>query len=82
MGIKLFVGNLPWDVEEPEVEQLFKKYGEVQTVKLIVDRETGRCQGNSYLEMENGELAIQELNNSSYKGRRLRVNRARERDGR
>ena len=80
---KLYVGNLPFSASEDEVRDLFSQYGEVQSVKLITDRETGRPRGFGFVEMENnadGHKAIEDLNGSDNGGRALRVNVAKPRE--
>ncbi|MCU0935029.1 MAG: RNA-binding protein [Gammaproteobacteria bacterium] len=72
----LYVGNLPYTVSEADVEKLFARYGEVQSVKLINDRETGRPRGFGFVEMDSAgaEAAIEGLNGTDFGGRGLRVN--------
>ncbi len=79
---KLYVGNLPFSAREEEVRDLFAVHGEVTSVSLITDRETGRPRGFGFVEMENAEAAIAELNGKDYGGRPLTVNEAREREQR
>ena len=83
MAKSIFVGNLPFSVTEAEVNGLFAQYGNVMSVKLIADRETGRPRGFGFVEMEDkeAEIAIQALNGKDMAGRSLRVNEAREREG-
>ena len=78
MAKKLFVGNLPYSATEEELRELFAQYGEVQSVKLITDRETGRPRGFAFIEME-AQAAIDALNGTELGGRNLRVDVARER---
>ncbi len=81
MSKSIYVGNLPWSASEDDVRQLFQAYGEVQSVKLISDRETGRARGFGFVEMEDEEAtkAIEALENYSFGGRTLRVNEAKPR---
>ena len=74
----IYVGNLPWSATEDQVRKLFSEYGTVNSVNLIVDRETGRARGFGFVEMEaaGAEGAIQALNGSSLDGRSLKVNEA------
>ena len=83
MAKSIFVGNLPFSASEAEVNGMFAQYGNVTSVKLITDRETGRPRGFGFVEMEDkeAEIAIQALNGKDMGGRSLRVNEARERDG-
>lgn len=76
---KIYVGNLPFKITEEDVRAHFEAYGEVQSVNLISDRETGRPRGFGFVEMENAEAAIKELDGKDFGGRNLRVNEARER---
>lgn len=80
---KIYVGNLPFSASEQQVQDLFAQYGEVSSVNLITDRETGRPRGFGFVEMESGaDEAIQALNNTSMDGRNLTVNEARPRNDR
>ena len=82
MAKKLYVGNLPLSANEDEIRDLFSQYGEVQSVKLITDRETGRPRGFGFVEMENADEAAQNLDGYAFDGRNLKVNEARDRDDR
>lgn len=77
----LFVGNLPWSVDDQSLENLFAEYGEVQSAKVILDRDTGRSRGFGFVEMEDegATEAINALNESEVDGRNIRVNEAQER---
>jgi len=81
MSSKLYVGNLPFTAQEDEIRNLFSTYGEVLSVALISDRETGRPRGFGFVEMnESGaRSAIEALDGKDFQGRSLRVNEARER---
>ncbi|MBO4336298.1 MAG: RNA-binding protein [Desulfovibrio sp.] len=81
MSKSIYVGNLPWSATEEQVRELFQAYGEVQSVKLISDRETGRARGFGFVEMEDeaANAAIEALENYSFGGRTLRVNEAKPR---
>ena len=78
---KIYVGNLPWSADEAALRELFATVGEVQSVAVISDRETGRSRGFGFIEMNDGDAdkAISELNGREMDGRELRVNEARER---
>ena len=78
---KIYVGNLPWTAMEEDVREFFSEYGDVGSVAIIVDRETGRSRGFGFVEMEDSEAdhAIEEANGQSLGGRTLRVNEAQER---
>ncbi len=79
---KLYVGNLNFKTTEDEVRSLFAAYGEVQSVNMIMDRDTGRPRGFCFVEMENADAAISELNGKEIGGRALTVNEARAREER
>jgi RNA recognition motif-containing protein len=84
LGKKLYVGNLPYSASEDELRALFAQHGSVESVALIMDRETGRPRGFGFVEMDpNGAAAaIQALDGRDFGGRQLRVNEAREREPR
>jgi RNA recognition motif-containing protein len=75
---KLYVGNLPFTATESEVRALFEKHGDVSSVALINDRETGRPRGFGFVEIEDSAVAkaIQALNGQEMDGRTLMVNEA------
>ncbi len=80
--LNLYVGNLPFSAADDELRQLFEQYGQVESVNLITDRETGRPRGFGFVEMaerEGGERAIEELDGKDFGGRQLTVNEARPR---
>jgi RNA recognition motif-containing protein len=81
---KIYIGNLPFSATEAEVRALFEAHGEVRSVNLINDRETGRPRGFGFVEMdeEAAKAAIAALDGSEMGGRNLRVNEARPREGR
>jgi RNA recognition motif-containing protein len=74
----LYVGNLPYTASEADVGNLFAQHGQVHSVKLINDRETGRPRGFGFVEMDTAgaEAAIGALNGANFGGRGLRVNLA------
>lgn len=80
----IYVGNLPFSASEEQVRQLFEAYGQVNTVKLINDRETGRPRGFGFVEMEEAgaKQAIAALNGADFGGRTMKVNEARPRERR
>lgn len=81
MGKRIYVGNLPFEATEEEVRELFAKHGEVASVSLIKDRDTGRPRGFGFVEMDDAKTAeaIEALNGQELHGRALRINEARER---
>jgi RNA recognition motif-containing protein len=85
MGKKLYVGNLSYDVNGSELEQLFAQHGQVVSAQIINDRETGRSKGFGFVEMssdQDAEAAIAALNGQQHSGRALTVNEARPREER
>ena len=67
MSIKLFVGSLPWFVDDNTLQQAFKAHGRVVSAKIVKDRDTSRSRGFGFVEMENStdaNNAINALNNS------------------
>ncbi len=77
----IYVGNLPFSASEDDVRELFAAYGDVASVKLIDDRETGRFRGFGFIEMEDADAqsAIEALDGSDMGGRTLKVNEAKPR---
>lgn len=75
---KIYVGNLPFTASEADIRALFTQHGEVQSVSLPTDRETGRPRGFGFVEMGQADAAkaIQSLNGYNMGGRPLRVNEA------
>ena len=83
MSTSIFVGNLPFSATEDEIRDLFDTYGEVESVNLITDRETGRLRGFGFVEMASGaNEAITALDQRELNGRALSVNLARPREER
>ncbi len=83
MSTKLFVGSLPWSVNDAQLEEAFQKHGTVVSAKVIMDRATGRSRGFGFVEMSEpaeAKSAITALNNSELKGRKIIVNEANARD--
>jgi cold-inducible RNA-binding protein len=80
MGRKLYVGNIPYDTNEDDLQNLFAQAGAVESVSVMRDRETGRARGFAFVEMvtdEDAQKAISQLNEQPFGGRRLTVNEAR-----
>ncbi len=82
MASKLYVGNLPFSSTEEQIREFFSQAGNVTTVKIITDRETGKSRGFCFVEMDNGDNAISELNGKEFAGRKITVSEAREREQR
>jgi RNA recognition motif-containing protein len=80
----IYVGNISHSANEQDIEQLFSQYGEVSSVKLIKDHETGRPRGFGFIEMDEqeGQEAIDQLNEYEFMSRALVVNAARPRTDR
>lgn len=79
--MKMYVGNLPFSATESELRDLFKQHGEVESVTLITDRETGRPRGFGFVEMSNGaQAAMSALNGMEMGGRNLTVSEAKKRE--
>jgi len=79
VSTKLFVGSLPWAVNDDTLRTAFEAHGKVVSAKVITDRETGKSRGFGFVEMENetdANNAIQALNNSELKGRNIIVSEA------
>ena len=79
--MNIFVGSLPFQLVEADLRELFEAYGEVSTVKLISDRETGRSKGFGFVEMpdsESAQKAIVGLNGAEVRGRSIAVSQAEE----
>jgi len=77
--MRLYVGNLSWDTNEDGLAKHFGQYGSVQSVKIITDQASGRSRGFGFIDMENAEEAMKNLNGKELDGRPLVVNEARER---
>jgi len=80
MGNKLYVGNLPFSVDDESLGSLFSQAGTVQSAKVIMDRDSGRSKGFGFVEMgsdEEAEAAISKFNGMNHDGRALKVNEAR-----
>ncbi len=80
MGRKLYVGNLPYEIGENELQELFARAGSVDTVRVMRDQATGRARGFGFVEMstdDEAQQAISALNGTQLGGRNLTVNEAR-----
>ena len=84
-SMNIFVASLDFGVQEQDLRDAFEAYGEVSSVKIITDRETGRSKGFGFVEMdgnEEGNSAIEALNGLNLKGREIVVKEARPREER
>jgi RNA recognition motif-containing protein len=82
MAKNIYVGNMNYDTTESRLRELFEEYGEVSSVNVITDRNTGRPRGFAFVEMEDeaaANAAIAALNGQEVDGRPLTVNEARPR---
>lgn len=80
MGRKLYVGNIPYETGENELQELFSRAGSVESVNVMRDMATGRARGFAFVEMstdEEAQKAIADLNEYQMGGRGLTVNEAR-----
>ena len=85
MGRKLYVGNLPYETGETELQELFARAGSVESVNVVRDQATGRARGFAFVEMstdDEAQAAIRELNSFQVGGRNLTVNEARPKEAR
>jgi cold-inducible RNA-binding protein len=85
MPVRLFVGNLPYDMTEPDLREFFSSVGPLSNVIIPVDRETGKRRGFAFVEFSDpahAEEATRRLNNQPYKGRNITINEARAREAR
>jgi len=85
VGKKLYVGNLSYNVDNAQLEEMFAKYGEVRSAEVIQDRDTGRSKGFGFVEMSDDNAAreaTEGLNGRDQDGRTLTVNEARPKESR
>ncbi len=84
MSKKIYVGNLSYQTTEGDLSTLFEQVGQVDSVNVITDRDTGRSKGFAFVEMSNedADKAITQLNGTEVNGRTLTVNEARPREER
>lgn len=81
MSTKLYVGNLPWTFSNNQLQDTFKKHGNVVSAKVVTDKETGKSKGFGFVEMENDNdagNAVKALNGSEVSGRKIVVAAAKE----
>jgi len=84
MSKRIYVGNMSFQTTEGDLTQLFEQAGEIESVSIITDRDTGRSKGFGFVEMsnENADQAIARFNGTELDGRSLTVNEARPREER
>lgn len=83
--MNIYIGNLSYTTTEDELRQAFEGFGQVNSVNIILDRETGRSRGFAFVEMgsdDEANAAITEMNGKELGGRTLTVNQARQRENR
>lgn len=83
--MSVFIGNLPYEVSQDDLKQVFADYGTVKSVRLPTDRETGKVRGFAFVEMETEveeEAAIEALDGAEWIGRTLKVSKAKPREDR
>lgn len=82
--MNIYIGNLNFTVDEDKLRRIFEKYGEVSSVRIIKDKETGENKGYGFIEMKNeeeGKRALQEMNSREIDGRHVKVNIAKPKKG-
>ena len=80
--MNIYVGNLPYDVTDADLGEIFSQYGEISQINLITDKFSGQSKGFGFVEMEDNsqaDAAIKGLNESDLKGRNIKVNQAKPR---
>lgn len=85
MATKLFVGSLPWAIDDQGLEELFSSFGTVTSAKVIIDRDTNRSKGFGFVEFDDdnaAQEAIKKLNGTDMQGRSIVVNEARPQEAR
>lgn len=80
--MKLYVGNLPWSIDDAKLKELFAPYGEIEEASVIVDKFSRRSKGFGFVTLadENAEKAIAEMNGKEVEGREIKVNEAKPMD--
>jgi RNA recognition motif-containing protein len=77
--MNIFIGSLPWSIDEADLRESFEAYGAVESTKIVTDKFTGRSKGFGFVEMPNDEealKAIEELNGATVQGRSIVVNKS------
>lgn len=83
--MKIYVGNLSYDVAESDLEQAFGEFGKVSSVNIIKDKQTGQSKGFGFVEMpevSEGQAAVKEMSGKEFMGRELKVDQAKDRPAR
>ena len=83
MAKRIYVGSLPYSIDDSQLQNLFSPFGQVASVQVIMDRDTGQAKGFAFVEMSNdteAQQAISKLNGTEMGGRTIVVNEAKERD--
>ena len=77
--MKLYVGNLPYNISDDQLQAIFAKFGTPDSARVITDRDTGQSKGFGFVEFTNDEMAREalSLNGTEFGGRSLKVNEAR-----
>ncbi|MCY1722123.1 RNA-binding protein [Prolixibacteraceae bacterium Z1-6] len=81
--MNIYIGNLPFNLGEEDLREIFEEYGEVTSTKIISDKFSGRSKGFGFVEMDSDDdanKAIQELNNAEVGGRNIKVNESKPRE--
>lgn len=81
--MNIYVGNISYNSSEEDLENLFSEYGAVNSVKIVINKHTGRSKGFGFVEMANneeGNKAVESLDGYDLNGRNLRVDKANERE--
>lgn len=81
--MNIYVGNLPFNLGEEDLKEIFEEYGEVTSAKIISDKFSGRSKGFGFVEMDSADEAnnaIKELNNAEVSGRNIKVNESKPRE--
>lgn len=81
--MNIYIGNLPFNLGEEELREIFEEYGEVSSAKIVMDKLTGRSKGFGFVEMDDdgsANKAIEELNNAEVAGRNIKVNESKPRE--
>ena len=77
--MNMYIGNLPYNVSEEELREMFSEFGTVDSIKLIIDKFSGQSKGFGFIQMSNNseaDQAIKALNKTNVKGRDIKVNQA------